>query len=239
MRIWRTLLLPAWLVVWLGGCTVAPASLSGAAESSTTPVSLATPAAEPAGATPVLRASSVAFNDQPWLEARERETPTAPPEPTAHLNPGGQADAAPARLMIEAIALDQVVEPVGLDAQRMPIVPHHTVGWYTRSARPGQGDNVVLWGHVLRFRIAPTSPAPFARLHELTEGALISVIDVAGMVHRYTVTRQVIVTPDRVDYMLPKGSERLTLISCFGDLVMNDLEVDMTQRLITIAEPVP
>jgi LPXTG-site transpeptidase (sortase) family protein len=150
-----------------------------------------------------------------------------------------RGDTTPARLVIEAIGLDQQIEAVGLDSQRMPVVPPHLVGWYDLSAQPGQGENIVLWGHVLRFKATPEIPAPFARLHELAVGAPITVMDAAGKSHRYRVTWQTVVAPDRVDYMLPKGSERLTLISCFGDLVITDRQVDMTQRLITIAEPAP
>ena len=143
----------------------------------------------------------------------------------------------PVRLVIEILGLDLPVVAVGLDAQRYPIVPRHNVGWYTLSAQPGQGENIVLWGHVLRFRNAPTIPAPFAKLHLLQPGAKISVYSEAGIPHTYVVVRQVLATPDQVAYILPKGRERLTLISCIGDLVLNAGSVEITQRLITIAEP--
>ncbi len=141
------------------------------------------------------------------------------------------------RLVIEVIGLDLPVVAVGLDAQRYPIVPRHDVGWYTLSAQPGQGENIVLWGHVLRFRNAPTIPAPFAKLHLLQPGAKIRLYNEAGIPYNYVMVRQVLATPDQVTYMLPKGRERLTLISCIGDLVLNAGNVEITQRLITIAEP--
>jgi hypothetical protein len=166
-------------------------------------------------------------------------TPDALPAPaTATARPAPRAlSGPPVRLVIEGIGLDLPVVAVGLDAQRYPIVPRHDVGWYTLSAQPGQGENIVLWGHVLRFRNAPTIPAPFANLHLLQPGAKISVYNEAGTPYTYVVARQILATPDQVEYLLPKGRERLTLISCIGDLVVNTGGVEMTQRLITIAEP--
>jgi LPXTG-site transpeptidase (sortase) family protein len=153
--------------------------------------------------------------------------PTTPPPPV------------PARIQISAIKLDQRILSVGLDKNRIPIVPNHDVGWYNLSARPGQGENIVLWGHVLRFRNTPKKPAPFARLKELKVGDRIVLYDARGTAHRYEVSQQVWVTPDQVEYILPVGSERLTLVSCIGDKVISNGEVvEMTNRLITIAEPV-
>jgi sortase (surface protein transpeptidase) len=151
--------------------------------------------------------------------------------------PTVQPEAAPpVRLVIDAIDLDRVLIPVGLDANRVPVVLDHDVGWYRLGAMPGQGDNIVLWGHVLRFRKAPHIPAPFARLKELSPGANVVLIDANGNEHRYIVTRQVWAAPDEVHYMLPQGREIVTLISCIGDKVIADGTVEMTHRLITIAE---
>jgi hypothetical protein len=51
------------------------------------------------------------------------------------------------------------------------------------------------------------------------------------------VTRQVWATPDEVHYMLPQGREMVTMISCIGDKIIADGSIEMTHRLITIAEP--
>ncbi|MCS6940303.1 MAG: class F sortase [Roseiflexaceae bacterium] len=146
--------------------------------------------------------------------------------------------AAPVRIVAREVSMDARIVAVGLDVQGMPIVPDHDVGWYNRSALPGQGENVVLWGHVLRFSHAPRIPAPFARLKELRPGARLTVYDSNGTAFEYVVTRQVWVRPTEVEWMLPQGRERLTLISCIGDKVIVGREVvDMSHRLITIAEP--
>ncbi len=146
--------------------------------------------------------------------------------------------AIPARIVASEAGMDARIVSVGLDAQGMPVVPDHDVGWYNRSALPGQGENVVLWGHVLRFSHAPRIPAPFARLKELRPGARLTVYDTQGTAFEYVITRQVWVRPTEVEWMLPQGRERLTLISCIGDKVIVGREVvDMSHRLITIAEP--
>ncbi|GAC1359016.1 MAG: hypothetical protein NVS4B8_03280 [Herpetosiphon sp.] len=120
----------------------------------------------------------------------------------------------------------------------MPIVPKHDVGWYIYSAVPGQGDNVVLWGHVLRWLDSPNVPAPFARVKELPIGAPLVVTSGDGARHAYRVTRQIQVLPTEVQYILPVGSERITLVSCIGDNVIVSGELTKTHRLLTIAEPV-
>ncbi len=169
-----------------------------------------------------------------------RAPATATPMPvTATPAPAGRRDGGPpVRLVIPVIGLDQQVVPVGLDRNRVPIVPKHDVGWYNLSATPGQGDNVVLWGHVLRFRDAPHIPAPFARLKEVPVGAQLTLYGADGAGHGYVVTQQIWVTPDQVAYILPTGREQVTLVSCIGDkVIVNGATVDMTHRLITIAEP--
>lgn len=155
-------------------------------------------------------------------------SPTPAPLPAAH---------SVQRIVIAAIELDQPAVSVGLDDQRVPIVPKHDIGWYNLSAAPGQGSNIVLWGHVLRFLDSPEISAPFRRLKELTPGAQIVLYDDANVAHTYTVTEQVWVTPDQVQYILPTGSEQLTLVSCIGDKVKSDAGVEMTHRLVTIAKP--
>ena len=45
-------------------------------------------------------------------------------------------------------------------------------------------------------------------------------------------------TPDQVQYILPQGSERVTLVSCIGQaVIVNGDVVNMSNRLITIGVP--
>jgi hypothetical protein len=165
------------------------------------------------------------------------QRPTAPPAPAA-APAAAWRPSQPVRLVIADIGLDGRLASVGLDKDRAPIVPKHDIGWYNLSARPGAGENIVLWGHVLRFRDTPKVPAPFARLKELKPGAAVVLYDKDGGAHRYVVTQQLWVKPDQVEYILPRGKEMVTMVSCIGDKVIAGGEVvDMSNRLITIAEP--
>ncbi len=159
--------------------------------------------------------------------------------PRASLPPMVVRASAPTRLVIDSIGLDYQVVGVGTDANGDLAVPDHDIGWYTASAAPGGGDNVVFWAHVLRFMNAPGIPAPFERLKELPIGARVTVYDDLGQAHAYAVTQQLTVTPDQVDVIMPVGRERVTMVSCYGaNVIVNGAVVDMTHRLITIAEPV-
>jgi len=165
------------------------------------------------------------------------QRPTAPPAPAA-APAAASRPSQPVRLVIADIGLDGRLASVGLDKDHAPIVPKHDIGWYNLSARPGAGENIVLWGHVLRFRDTPKIPAPFARLKELKPGAAVVLYDKDGGAHHYVVTQQLWVKPDQVEYILPRGKEMVTMVSCIGDKVIAGGEVvDMSNRLITIAEP--
>ncbi|NJN17445.1 MAG: sortase [Oscillochloris sp.] len=205
----------------------ATAQSPATAEPTATPEPSATPAPS-ATAEPTVTA-------EPSPTATSEPAPTAPVESTA----AASSSALPARLTISAIGLDRPLYAVGLDAQRVPVVLDHDVAWYQYSARPNQGENIVLWGHVLRFRKSPEIPAPFERLKELEIGAEITLYDEAGNPHRYAVSEQILATPDEVEYILPSGREMLTLVSCIGDKVIVNNSTEMTHRLITIAEPIP
>jgi LPXTG-site transpeptidase (sortase) family protein len=157
---------------------------------------------------------------------------------TTHAAAATAPAAIPVHLRIPAIKLDQPIVAVGLDPQRRPIVPRHNVGWYTYSARPGQADNVVMWGHVLRWKATPRIPAPFERLAELKLGAEISVTMSDGKVFRYKVKRAVLAKSNEVGYILPTGATQLTLVSCYGNNVIRQGELTKEFRLITIATPI-
>lgn len=188
-----------------------------------------------------MSSASIASAAQPSGTAEAPQlaaTATPKPRPRATPTPKPVTASAPVRMVIDAIDLDRPTLSVGLDENVIPIVPKHDIGWYNLSARPGQGENIVFWGHVLRFREAPKRPAPFARLKELEIGDKLVLYNAKGKAFTYKVTNKVWVTPDKVEYILPVGYERVTMVSCIGDKVVKDGEVvEMTHRLITIAEP--
>ncbi len=168
-------------------------------------------------------------NDQPQLA--EGQAPSVHAQPVAAVEP-----AQPVQLSIPAIKLSYKPVSVGLDKNRVPVVPKHDVGWYNLSAMPGQGENIVFWGHVLRFIATPDIPAPFARVKELKAGDAIVLTTAKGQEVHYKVTQAVQVTPDQVKYILPTGKEQVTLVSCIGDNVVAGGELTKKFRLVTIAE---
>jgi len=235
------------------------AALLSACGGNSSAANLPTPAAdEPATNTPALPLPTVAPTTAPTAqlilppttEPTAAGQPDALAQPTAKLNRQAAAQpttaprrtparaSAPARIVIDDINLDYRPVSVGLDKHLIPIVPDHDVAWYNLSSGPGEGDNIVFWGHVLRFTNAPKIPAPFARVKELSPGASVVLYDSAGSQHRYVVKQQIWVKPDQVEYILPQGKEMVTMVSCIGDKVITNGEViDESHRLITIAEP--
>lgn len=184
------------------------------------------------------------LNDTPILEDQDNPTPvarrvspTAIPARPARPTPEPVAFRPPVRIVIPTIDMDQALVAVGLDTAGLPIVPKHAAAWYSGSAAPDQGDNIVLWGHALRFKNEPGIPAPFGRLKDLAVGEKVVLFDTVGEQHSYVISEQVWATPDQVNYILPQGHEQLTLVSCIGDKVVGPAGVDMTHRLITIAKP--
>lgn len=213
--------------------TLQPTKLASAEESSPLPSATSEPTALLAGT----------LENQAGDQAGEVAQSSNPDPAAANIAEVSSADlqeaSPPVRIVIKDIALDRKLVSVGLDKKRVPIVPKHDIGWYNLSAMPGQGENVVLWGHVLRFKKTPKIPAPFARLKELKLGTTIQLYNKAGQTFTYIVTEQIWVTPDKVEYILPLGEERLTMVSCIGDKVVTEAGVELTHRLITIAKPAP
>lgn len=191
------------------------------------PIATPTPEQE---ATPAPEATAL-----PTPEPTAAPVAAAPPisNLAAYAGPG-----VPAWIEAGSVGLGTPLVAVGLDAYGVPIVPDHDAAWYSLSALPGTGENVVLWGHVLRFQSTPELAAPFERVKDLGIGSTLTLYTGDGVAHRYVVSQQVWATPDEVHYILPQGYERLTLVSCIGDAVItNGSVVDMSHRLITIATP--
>ncbi|WP_322822134.1 sortase [Chloroflexus sp.] len=232
------------LLIVLTGCLLVSAcggTTASATVPSPTPEAFITPTAERLPSPQPSLTPSATPTHAPTATATPSATPTQPPTPAPSTTPTMPpvGDRTPVRLVIPEINLNRELIPVGLDAQNVPIVPDHDVGWYIYSAKPGQGENIVLWGHVLRFRKAPQIPAPFANIDRLQNGSEILLYSADGTAFRYVVARKERVTPDQVQYILPTGDERLTLVSCIGDRVIVDGNVELTHRLITIAVPAP
>ncbi len=109
------------------------------------------------------------------------------------------------------------------------VVPDHDVGWYNVSAKPGQGENIVLWGPCPALPADTADPRAIRAAQGATCRRAADTHDGQGAAHVYTITRQVEARPNEVSYILPKGREMVTMVSCYGDSVIVGGEVvDMT-----------
>lgn len=117
-------------------------------------------------------------------------------------------------LFIAVIALYQVIVPSGSERVTVggvegvrPVVQAGRVNWWTESARPGQGENIVLYGH---------SDDVFEELADLRPGCEIVLSD-GGRDYVYIVTTIFIAGRQDGRWIEPTGYERLTLVTCAGD----------------------
>lgn len=90
------------------------------------------------------------------------------------------------------------------------------------SANPGEEGNVVIYAHNKTNLFGPI------RWLSLGETVLVTTED--GQDHTYEIVESVVVDPDRIEYVLPKDEETLTLYTC-----TNFFDKD---RHIVVAKPV-
>jgi len=141
------------------------------------------------------------------LSQRHPEVPGSrgtPSHPTPYRWPALPDGAALARLVIPAIALDQVVVQ-GTDTADLEEGPGH----YPGTPYPGQPGNVAIAGH------RTTYARPFLDLDHLVPGDLIE-LSVPGVTWDYRVVGSIVVSPDDVAVAGPLGEPGawLTLTTC-------------------------
>lgn len=89
------------------------------------------------------------------------------------------------------------------------------------SSRPGEGGNIVIYGH--------NTKSVFFFLSQLEIGQLIFITNQEGNIFTYQVDSVQTVEPDQIQYVLPTKDEVLTLYTCTGLLD--------SKRLIIKAKP--
>lgn len=149
----------------------------------------------------------------------------------------------PVRIYISSLKIDRPVFPVGMDVNKNYVSPKREVGWFIYSAKPGEGDNIVLWGrrYPIRDSGTPTYPvmAVFENLENINIYDKISIVTREGNTYVYRVISKLAVTPDKVEYLSSTGKEQLTLIGAVGDIIpAGDNLIDKDKKLVIIAEPV-
>lgn len=163
--------------------------------------------------------------------------PRASPSPTISAStpkalPLRPAD--PERLLISAIGINALVEPVGVQANGDLATPPHNpwedVGWYNAGPQPGEQGSAVIDGHVDR---PGGSPAVFWRLRDLQVGDPVLVTDAAGNTRTFHVTRIAFYQPQAAplqDIFGNRGGTYLNLITCAGDWIPSQQQT--TLRLV-------
>lgn len=108
---------------------------------------------------------------------------TAAPSPSA-ATPSEVA--APSRLVIGSLDLDEELIDVGIAASGELEVPEDParVGWFSGGGRPGGSGPTVIVGHL----DSRTGPAVFSRLPELRPGDVVSVTSRSGSTVEYRVS---------------------------------------------------
>jgi len=123
-----------------------------------------------------------------------------------------------------------IIENRGIDLQTTPSeiiddiwqVSNTDSSYLESSARPNEGGNVVIYGH--------NTNNIFGKLHNAQIDDIIKVENQDSNIIAYKVDSIQSVTPDTIDYVLPKDEEVLTLYTCTGFLD--------SKRLVVTAKPV-
>jgi sortase A len=146
------------------------------------------------------------------------------------------------RVVIPSIGVDSKVVEVGWDVteqngQQIAIwqVAEYAVGQHRGSANPGEGDNIVLAGHVGGYGKV------FKNLFYINPGDQITLYS-GGQQYLYTVQERLILTEDGVSaeqqaanaqYIAPTGAEVVTLVTCWPPKGADRF----TQRVVVRAVP--
>ncbi len=89
------------------------------------------------------------------------------------------------------------------------------------SKNPGDGGNVVIYAH--------NKGNLFGPLRKVKQGDEIKILNSNNQEFIYKVNQTITVTPQEIDYVLPKNEETLTLYTCTGFLD--------SKRFIVVAKP--
>jgi len=134
---------------------------------------------------------------------------------------------APAELQIDSVGVDAPIElgNVTDGVMQDPTGPW-VVSWYEPLGKIGEGDNVVLAGHVDYYNAGPDGgpgPAVFWDVRDLPAGDIIRVVGEDGKNYEYAVQwieryDAAGLTPEVIqnDIVGDTGEETLTLITCGG-----------------------
>lgn len=111
------------------------------------------------------------------------------------------------RIKIDKVKLDLAVEPAIINNGVWPVAENNASHWVS-SANPGEGGNIVIYGH--------NRNNVFGAIRWLNLGDKIELTDKQGQVHEYKISETVTVKPEEIKYVGPTNTEMLTLYTCTG-----------------------
>ncbi|MBO0783520.1 MAG: class F sortase [Ktedonobacteraceae bacterium] len=143
----------------------------------------------------------------------------------------------PRRLVIPAIHIDTLIEPVGITNQGDMDTPRQDpwnhVGWYSAGHLPGERGSAVIDGHLDR---PGGAPAVFWSLNQLRIGDEIIVILASGKTLHFRVLNLAFYAPGHAplqDIFANTSGHYLNLITCAGAWIPTQHQT--TQRLVVYA----
>jgi LPXTG-site transpeptidase (sortase) family protein len=131
-----------------------------------------------------------------------------------------RTNGAPATIAIPDLAIDVPVVESVID-KGIWQVSSSGASHLTTSSYPGQGGNIIIYGH--------NTTSIFARLAGIARGQRIIITNRQGYKNTYKVDTVVIVDPSDISVVLPTKEETLTVYTCTGFLD--------SKRLVAIAHP--
>lgn len=192
---------------------------------------LAAPSTGPAAAAPAPPAEPSPATANGGPDAPDGTTDAADPSPYGDVavrdaSVGAAAavpaDPAPARLLVDGLDIDAVVDAVGVQDDGSMVVPAEIdrVGWYRYGAAAGAEEgHAVLAGHV---DAAGEGPGALFELRGVDIGTVITVVDEAGGEHTYEVVGRETIVKDVLpvdDIFARDGEHRLVVVTCGGPFI--------------------
>ena len=170
-------------------------------------------------------------------EARTPRADNAIPASTALPHSMADAAANPVRLIIAAVGINALVEPVGIqpngDMATPTLNPWEDVGWYKVGPHPSERGSAVIDGHLDR---PGGYPAVFWRLRQMQVGDEVLVTNNAGKTLHFRVTRIAFYSAQDApiqDIFGNGGGTYLNLITCAGDWIPSEHQTKLRQVVYT------
>jgi LPXTG-site transpeptidase (sortase) family protein len=165
-----------------------------------------------------------------------RVDPIRVPNATHNVAAPAATIAPPTQLKISSIAVDAIVNPVGLTSTGdMAIDENPTqVAWYKLGPKPGEEGSAVIAGH---YGWKNGVPSVFNDLNKLVKGDTVSTLGEDGRLRTFAVNHTALYAPnqDATDvFRSNDGKAHLNLITCQGS--WNNSAQTYSERLIVFTD---